>query len=417
MMNNFKFFVEGDEYEKDVVHSQLIELQFFQKMKNNKFKLKVCGLSKLDNNILVFFPKGYNVNIPEESNIKNAKTLFQVIRKYKDTIRLTEDEYDWLGKENELINNIAIVDWLIDDFKRNGFYIEKIEKRNINQGSRIDWSRTIKNQVPFIKDEQLIYLDVITKKNHINANDVITIIHQMILRECEKQYGWLFSFDYQIDPIEIPFDTETQIMILEKKLDETYTNRHIKLIKFMIAFIKNSNNSEDVYNLVTPYFYSIWEVILKVIFKHDENIQDKFPKPYWQLPNENVKNSVQIPDILIEKNSELVIIDAKYYAISSGNVSKFPGWESIVKQLYYNLSVEHIYDDIQNIFIMPKSLEKNYEYIGKASVKEKESNFGFVYAYAIDIELVMNAYLVNNYLEDVLNSIIESYKRQRNSFV
>ena len=95
------------------------------------------------------------------------------------------------------------------------------------------------------------------------------------------------------------------------------------------------------------------------------------PKPYW-LINEIKHSTDQIPDILIEKENELIIIDAKYYSTYTGSVNKYPGWESIVKQLYYNLSLKDEYDIIKNIFCMPESMLEDFKYIGKTSVEGQE---------------------------------------------
>ncbi|MCY1028562.1 hypothetical protein OWI80_08315, partial [Mammaliicoccus sciuri] len=74
---------------------------------------------------------------------------------------------------------------------------------------------------------------------------------------------------------------------------------------------------------------------------------------------------------------------------------------------YYNLSVNNIYSNIQNIFIMPEFINKDYRYIGKTAVDGKEDTFGYVYAFSMNLEKVLKAYLnekdLNNILTNILN--------------
>ncbi|MEX2959637.1 LlaJI family restriction endonuclease, partial [Staphylococcus pasteuri] len=115
----------------------------------------------------------------------------------------------------------------------------------------------------------------------------------------------------------------------------------------------------------------------------------------------------QIPDILIEKENELIIIDAKYYSTYTGSVNKYPGWESIVKQLYYNLSLKDEYDIIKNIFCMPESMLEDFKYIGKTSVEGQEKQFGYVDAFSLDLNLVISSYINNKKQNDLLNNIVK----------
>lgn len=416
-MNSNLMFVEGEDYYKNEIPEEFIEKQYFQKNKKHKYTLKVCGIISYSENNYLFFPKGYNVNTSEENNFEFARTLFQVLNKYKKSVQISDVEYDWLGSEIDQFDSIKLVEWLIDDFKNNGIYREDIENNALNKNGRIDWARTIKNQSPLIKNNEFVYVDVITKNRQVNTNNVITLIHHKVIYECIKQFGWLFSIDRQIDYKDVPFEIGQQNIILEKKLSESFTNRQINLLKNLIAFINKAKNENIEFKVVTPYFYSIWEEMLKIVFGHNYTIQYNFPKPYWEMPNQLKKETVQIPDILIEDEGDLVIIDAKYYSTYKGEVNKFPGWESVVKQLYYNLSVNDRYEYIQNIFIMPESLYYNqkFKYIGKTSVLNKETEFGFVYAFSVDLYTISNAYISNIYLKDLINEIIFNTKELINN--
>ena len=119
----------------------------------------------------------------------------------------------------------------------------------------------------------------------------------------------------------------------------------------------------------------------------------------------------QIPDILIKKNKDLIIIDAKYYSIQNRNEKKYPGWESIVKQLFYYLSLKDDYQEITNLFFMPEVLGTNYEFIGSTSVEGQEKKFGYIYAYSIDLILIIKSYCNNKSKLEILNSILSKLKK------
>ncbi|EGO5970355.1 LlaJI family restriction endonuclease, partial [Enterococcus faecalis] len=222
--------------------------------------------------------------------------------------------------------------------------------------------------------------------------------------------GWLFDLNHPKEKTFINLTIEQQILLLEKELRTTYKTRDIKLIQNLLIYLKDTENNYFSIMLLTPYFYSIWEQMLKLAFKHDSTLMGKVPKPYWYLTGNPFKlYTKQIPDILISKDNTLLIIDAKYYSIKPKNVKKFPGWESIVKQLYYNLSLNNIgFQKIKNIFIMPSSLQpKTYEYLGYSSVEDKENELGLVLAYSLDLQVILESYISGNRPTNILEQLVK----------
>ncbi|MEX2955640.1 LlaJI family restriction endonuclease, partial [Staphylococcus pasteuri] len=219
-------------------------------------------------------------------------------------------------------------------------------------------------------------------------------------------FGWLQQFEMNIEEVKINIKFSEMIKILEMTLHNTFKDREIRLLKTLIILLKKKSNNDLKFEMVTPYFYNIWEEMLKQMFNHNYKLQRKMPKPYW-LINEIKHSTDQIPDILIEKENELIIIDAKYYSTYTGSVNKYPGWESIVKQLYYNLSLKDEYDIIKNIFCMPESMLEDFKYIGKTSVEGQEKQFGYVDAFSLDLNLVISSYINNKKQNDLLNNIVK----------
>lgn len=106
--------------------------------------------------------------------------------------------------------------------------------------------------------------------------------------ECIEKLGWLFNLDISLDYCELDLDKEKQLVILKQKLNETFKERDIQLIKKLISIIENKTSDLKNFEIVTPYFYTIWEEMLKIIFKHDHSLLRIMPKPYWLIENKKI---------------------------------------------------------------------------------------------------------------------------------
>lgn len=408
-MIRFESFIEGQKYFKDNIPNEYIDNGYFNLNKDKTVTSKVCGISIINNQTYLFLPKGVNEKLRSDNKLKLARKVFKSLLKYKDTIRLSHEENEWLGKENNEIQSIDNIGWLINDYFNHGLYKEEYKKQENNGNGKIDWARTIKLKLPIINNSEFLYLDLITNKNQINNNSIISAIHNNIIFECCNDFGWLYDKKTNLAKIELPLTIENQIIVLKRKLRETFSGYEINLLQKMIIYLEEVKNGSIEFNLLTPYYYYVWEVMIKDAFGHNDKLQNYVPKPYWDIDGK-IHKTKQIPDVLIDKGKNLIIIDAKYYSIITNEVKKFPGWESIVKQMYYNLSLYDLYDNIQNIFFMPETLSNEYKYIGKTAVQGKEDTFGYVYAYSINLDTVLKSYLNEINLENILSNIISHQK-------
>lgn len=418
IQTKFVQFVEGQRYINRNIPAKFIKDNYFTKNTDGTYTAKVCGLANLEDIHYFFFPKGYNDKLAPSMKKETAKLLFQTLMKYKSEITLSDDEADWLGTENKEINILNTIDWLIRDYQANGLYIETQQTLDINGKGRIDWNRTIKQQLPYIYGSDLVYLDVITGRSQLNINDIITQIHREIINKCLKHFGWLYNIPYSGEINNFVGSREMKITILKQKLKGIFVAHDIKLIGSMITYLENSKAKISDFSMVTPYFYTVWEKMLQHGFRHDDSLQKYVPRPYWYFQNKK-SYTRQIPDILVEYKNELIIMDAKYYTVSTKNISKLPGWESIVKQMYYNLSLDGVYEDTQNIFIMPESLNdtNGIKYIGYTSVEGKEQDFKHVFVFSIDIDKVLRSYTTGSYLDNLFSNIILNSVQMRSSLL
>ncbi|WP_414735386.1 LlaJI family restriction endonuclease [Carnobacterium divergens] len=405
-----RYFIEGESYLREDIPEDLLEKGYFILNPRRGYILKLCGIVTSKESVYIFFPKGYRIHKNDDQNLNFGRMLFKTISKYKNSIFLKNEEEDWLGRDNNNIVILDIIQWLIEDYLTNGLFLITERKSELQGSGKIDWNKTIKKKLPFVKNDKLIYLSLITNRSE-NTNSIISRIHEEIILEIISNFGWLLDIKNSEKNVSTNLSKNQQIFVLEKEVKVTFKSREIKLIQTLISYLKGTKNDRDFITLVTPFFYNIWETMLMIAFNHNSSLMNKVPRPYWLLDGESEKKyTKQIPDILVNDGSDLFIIDAKYYAVQSNDVRKFPGWESIVKQMYYNLSLkENKFIDIKNIFVMPSTHELiKYKYLGYSSVENKEKEFGLVLAYSVDLEYVIESYVNEKSLTDLLEAVILS---------
>lgn len=429
-MIKIRCFVEGEKYKADRIPKELIEKNYFNKDNDGYFIAKITGLShrieRDEVQSFLFLPKGYHASQLGDDNEKKtlAKIIFKTLRKYTKTTKLTDFEQDWLGENNSQVFGFELIEWLIRDWQHYGFF--SIQSRNfeLNGSGKIDWKKTLKTTYPIIYEEEVIYPSLWTFKNINMSDSLVTDIHKSIIREIIQNFGWLYDLPKMNFDTCINLSDDKKIIFLRKKLNEVNAGREIKLLKNLISYLSEKESNRQQMTLVTPYFYAIYEKILQKQFQHNREINKFVPKPYWILDGDLEKRySRQIPDILIEtEDNGLAILDAKYYSITEINedqeildasIKKFPGWEAIVKQLYYSTSMGNRYSNTENIFVMPENIDESYRYVGYTGVEGYESIFGIILAYTVNIKKILNDYLNDENNSELLSDIINDAMNNR----
>lgn len=411
-MNSY-FFIEEQSYLKAEIPETFIFRQYFEPVSvNNLFKSKVTGLSIIDENIYFFLPKNTQDILSDDFKKKIGEVTFNSILKYRNENQLGSEEKYWLGKDNSNAELVDTIKWLINDYKNHGIYSEEITYQSKELNGRIQWSKTIKSQPPFVIDEQIFYPNLISVSRKINTNSLLTAIHNKVMSEITTQYGWLFQVDQKTELVKLDLSNQQIIQYLKKELNQTTNTRNQLLIINLLKYLVESVLKNKTFDLVTPYFEYVWEDALKIIFDDNELYHQLVGKPYWKFSDGTVKTSVQLPDILTSLDSTLLILDAKYYSMNENFTSNAPGWNSVVKQLYYNLSMQLEFSEIQNMFLIPDISVKNelYNYVGLASVNDYEEDFGVVYAFRINTEYVLSSYLNEISRKNLLNELLEKIK-------
>lgn len=365
----------------------------------------------------VVFPRGYAISESDDELRKDIIHLFSLMLKYKDNLSGNE-ENAFVG-EQYLSFPLFSYQYIIQDFLRHGYYMEKEVRFATSTKGKVCWKRTIQQMRPQIDGHNAIYLDFVARNNIVNTN-FITKIHEYCVYESFKNLGWLYTSSMPSKPA-IPCDKKKFISVLSTELRNTNNDAKKKLFSCMINVI---NSSDELFNSTSKRafgverFEYIWEWLVDYVFG-DSNKELFFPHSTWDIitPNSTIKiNPPLEPDTIISHNGNIFVIDAKYYKYGiTFNPDHLPGTTSIQKQVTYAEYIEKQFNTqkIYNAFVMPfdkKNETLNYKFVsvGTADWKENvEKNYEFVLGILLDTRHVINTYSRHNLSEiEILSSMI-----------
>jgi hypothetical protein len=196
---------------------------------------------------------------------------------------------------------------------------------------------------------------------------------------------------------------------LKALLPSLFSNRAIRLTKYLIKYIKReSHNSKSPVLFGLDDFHNVWEKMLRDVLENTEDGWNiRLPNPYFYLddskPPESAGKKQMKMDIIVRQESNLVIVDAKYYNATS--VENSPSWTDISKQLMYEIAMKDLQSndnftgEIHSCFVFPDFLESSVENFTDIKMEYPKSKFlsklPQIKCYYMPIIKVMHAYLNN----------------------
>lgn len=350
-----------------------------------------------------------------------------------------------INKGSNNIDNAWPIDsylWLINDYLENGLYYNREKKISRSNSGKIEWKRTLQ-QVPIYSDGNIIYDQLITSKM-TPANDMITHIYKLCLRQSVDKIGWLFNYNFHIQ-IDQLVSIKEMIMRVRKELNETFDD--IKRIRFnhMLNILKTTegdNMLSSHYSYGITNYYYVFETMVDMLFDGITGDEKKKydPNGYWQLNGQNRFLASRLrPDTILKRNDKTYILDAKMYQYgATHDRSKLPETQSLQKQITYGDFVSNNLRDknIRNAFILPynkllksfindpnamKYNDSNLVYFGYAYVDWRDDedfqDYDNIYAFGIDFNYLLNNYnkpdyeIINQFCE-VIEENIKRYREQ-----
>lgn len=386
------------------------------------------GIRCIDGDFSVNFPLGFHVNEEDKGLRKDILMLIS-------TIAVT------IGKKESTVaqeraNNfdagfpIQSHIYLIYDFLSRGYYRERESHYNTGIHGKINWSKTIKTQKPYIQDDTAFYLEFVTKENFVTDNELISLIYEYCVYESFQKLGWLFTASMPRKP-RIKYNKKQFIEVVSFKYRQTFNDRNKRLFRNMLAILQEEFDPEAPLNFRygTNRFEYVWEALIDKVF----GIEGKtvyFPKTQWILPEQQFDNASLEPDSIMLWQDKIYVLDAKYYKYgATRRPSDLPESTSINKQITYGEYIAETLlngeDVVYNAFLMPFDAmapmwggATNLMSIGKAisNWKSNEKMYGKKYekiqGILVDVKYLMGISVKNDETEIAkLASCIEQAMR------
>ncbi|ELV8742231.1 LlaJI family restriction endonuclease [Vibrio vulnificus] len=372
-MVNIEYFRDRDEI-ASLPCDLVILMQKKGLISPDQILIHYCGFISWQRGIAVFMPRN---TILESLLPHDAFYLFQSLSRYY----LRKNTGIFEGKESDLIgkHSLYLVHSLIEDYRANGLYVRRKKQLSINKG-RPNWKLTIARRTPYPSGDAPVYIDTDTISTSYVSDCQTARIHAHVIRQIYIKYGVIITGNYinsddGLDRVPEPnVGSEIQIAMLDRELLESYSERDIKLIGMLKAYICEISPSGDSEFLVgTQNFHSVWEGMLDACLPRKIEINRSLPVPYYQQGDYfiEVSQKGQRTDTVIESEDgyRWAIIDAKYYDASSPFLA--PGWHDLVKQFFYKTAAEKICSKNVSVtlhFIFPGSIQC----LDKVRVGERE---------------------------------------------
>ena len=187
-----------------------------------------------------------------------------------------------------------------------------------------------------MQDNEAYYLDFVVKKNTINENELITLVHKYCVYESFERFGWLFTSFIPVKP-RTGLTVRMMISVVTNKLQNTFKDQNKELFKNMLAILKQlDDDAQTEFRYGTYRFEYIWEKMIDKVFGIAEK-SEYFPKTTWKLSGgKQYNNAFLEPDSIMLYDGKVYVLDAKYYKYGwSGEPGHLPESTSINKQITY----------------------------------------------------------------------------------
>lgn len=318
------------------------------------------GIQKKDDYYEVDFPLGYHLSSDEKGLRKDILSLMNVLARYTD--KRESELYDGIKKDDSSGIPIQAYLFLIKDYFERGYYKERETLYKVAKKGKINWSKTIKTQKPVMQDNEAFYLDFVVKKNTINEDELITLVHKYCVYESFDKFGWLFTSFVPAKP-RTGLTIKMMISVVNNKLQNTFKDQSKQLFKNMLAVLKRlDDDSQTEFKYGTYRFEYVWEKMIDKVFGISEK-SDYFPKTTWNLLEDKKYDNASLePDSIMIYNDKVFVLDAKYYKYGwSGAAGHLPESTSINKQITYGEYIAEAdkfikngeYPVVYNAFLMP----------------------------------------------------------------
>lgn len=383
-------------------------------------------------NVMVYFPIGYQLPKTDKEVRKDIRHLIQVLSEFTTKYdRLISMQKFTASQTVDFPINAyrTVIEYYLDT---GNYYIETDPVYKTSQRGNQHWPKTLKNQMPLVQTKNgvsnFIFTQFTVRSVALNDSKKITQINKYCVSEALAKMGWLY-IPMEPGPEEPHPDVKTSIRIVTDKMASTFDDKKRSLfqaMKDMLVYIDEATMEKNFY-FGTDNFDHVWEKLIDKAF----GIRDKnkyFPRARWLLDYGKYKEKYPLqPDTIMIYKNKYYVLDAKCYKYGrTGSPNDLPDSSSINKQITYGeylrrtMGIQN--DCLYNAFILPfnKSenifdITENIGTIGEAvgDWRENLEYYERIQGIVLDTRHLMYAYL-GNPVEDkeALAECIEMVKKR-----
>ena len=147
------------------------------------------GLRIKGNDIHFFYPESYRFDEDSDTVRNDILDLLRTISIAKTTSIKPSPAYNSTKVQGEFALMSYL--WVIKDFLRNGFYVNREKIYKINQAGRVDWKRTMQTE-PIVSSGNVIYPNIIVSTKN-TVDNLLVEIHKYCVKKSSDFIGWLFN--------------------------------------------------------------------------------------------------------------------------------------------------------------------------------------------------------------------------------
>ncbi len=363
----------------------------------------------------VVFPHGYQPGDEDAACRRDIFSLLASLRRFAG-----QKEGDTYCPADAALTTLPLeaYQYILYDFLRHGYYVEKESSYVAARRGKISWKRTIQQERPLFQDGNPIYLNFRVKQAQMNDEHLLSHIHRYCVYQAFLRFGWLFFHaDFLPEKPSLPFRRNLFAHTLQQALNNTFNDEKRRLLTAMLHIVQeNAEMAESQHGAWgVNSFAPVWERMVDHVFGESDK-EKYFPHATWHILRKGhfVRSSALEPDTIMRYDGKLYVLDAKYYRYGvTRNPQHLPPTSSVQKQITYGQYAARIAGaqggaGVYNAFIMPFDgggiTKTEFVSIGTADWMNYHSGTPN-YAYVLGI-LMDTKWLMSNYVRHHQASII-----------
>lgn len=370
-----------------------------------------CGLVSVEEGNSIFFLPRQTRAVTAESSVDQARLTMRVLARFGREVE-SRKGVDPASTANASM--IALIYDLVNDFRQNGIYSERVRFTSRNQG-KPDWPRTLTRNMPMLNSNRRpVYSEIATQRSIDAHENLLSLVQAEVLREIMSQHSWwiggLDSRVNELHSFETPAGTRDKwSRKLKMHRQNLFSNRALFLTEALVEYLDGTaSETTGGFLYGVEDFQTVWETMLRQILPDVEaGWNSRLPKPGYVRCHDGsvaMQERGMQTDIIIRTGNQLNIVDAKYY--DATGIRSVPGWSDIVKQLFYERAVKSVDPSliIKNFFVFPSSSVHLPEF-SEIRLFDQEGrtidSFAKINCKYIDTKSAMDAYVKRKKLENM----------------